>query len=132
MILNTSESKNISPDDDAIDEVLRSLDAKDNLFAILATDDMNYMQTSGSAETGFVLEYQAGSMDQHFLASDAQISVEEVAEAFKSYLRQNDQWKSGFDWEKQDLAAKDGGCASVLAFTLVLSGFLSIAMWIVV
>ena len=132
MILKTSESDNASPDDAAIDEVLSQLDAKENPFAILATDDMNYMQTSGSANTGFVLEYQAGSIDRHFWASDAQIPIEEVAEAFKSYLRQNAQWKSGFDWEKQDLAAKGSGCASVLAFTLVLSGILSITVWIVV
>jgi hypothetical protein len=131
MFLETSESKNTDPTEVVIDVVLKQLDGADNHFAILATDVMNYMQTSGSPETGFVLEYQAGFLEQHFRAPDSQIPLDNVVEAFKSYLKQDGHWKSAFDWQREELSSR-GGCASAIALLALVIGTLSAVMRLVV
>lgn len=71
-------------------------------FAILSKDEMTYIQTSGSATSGFVLEYQEGDTDQHYRCPDT-LSLPQVTKAFLSYAQGTDSWKTALNWEKEDL-----------------------------
>jgi len=98
-----------NPDATEIESALHSLSrATDNSFAILENSDLTYMQTAeqddpsvNPQEPYFILEYQDGSMDQHFHAVGS-VSLERVIEAFLQYAR-DDVWRQYFEWEWMDL-----------------------------
>ena len=99
-----------NPDAVEIDNALRSLSwTTDNSFAILEKTDLTYMQTaqqddpSGDPQNPFyVLEYQEGSLDQHFHAVGP-VSLERVIEAFVQFARGEDTWRQAFEWERMAL-----------------------------
>ena len=118
MQLETAEVNIDDPSVSRIRETLHQLDGEDNHFAILSIDDMTYLQTSGSPETGFVLEYQDGSLDRHFTADGEPLSLEDVTAAFADYLTRNDRWRSRFTWKREEPGA-GSGCGSASAALLV-------------
>jgi hypothetical protein len=75
-------------------------------FAILGTD-VSYIQcarpTIGPPDD-YLLEYQAGSLDQHYLATDGPITLDRVVSAFVKFFRQDWSCLSDFRWEKMDLS----------------------------
>jgi F0F1-type ATP synthase membrane subunit a len=55
-----------NPTSNQIALAISTLNTTDNTFAILESDNMTYIQT-GFQNTGeFVLEFQDGSLDQHY------------------------------------------------------------------
>ena len=78
-------------------------------FVVLSKNDMNYIQAApGDFEgEGLVLEYQDGSLDRHFSASDTNISKELILSVFLAYLKGEDSWKDKFIWEKTILEEED-------------------------
>ena len=74
-------------------------------FAILGVNPDTYIQCA--AQTGppyeYVLEYQDGSIDEHYAAVDGPITLDRVTAAFLKYLRGDPSWWSDFRWEKMDL-----------------------------
>lgn len=90
---------------DLIARTAASFTDTDDFFLILAKDEMTYIQTSGSAKSGFVLEYQDGSIEEHFSCADAPLNVEQIVETLQRYLTGHDRWKSEFTWEKQELGS---------------------------
>jgi len=100
-----------NPDATEIESALRSLSwATDNSFAILERTDLTYMQTAQEDDPNvdpqdpfFVLEYQDGSLDQHFHAVDRPIRLGRVIEAFVQYARDDTAWRQAFEWEQVDL-----------------------------
>jgi hypothetical protein len=78
-------------------------------FVVLSKNDMNYIQAApGDFEgEGLVLEYQDGSLDRHFSASDTNISKEQILSVFLAYLKGEDSWKDKFIWEKTILEEDD-------------------------
>lgn len=93
-----------------IESALRSLSwAMDNSFAILEKTDLAYMQTAEEDNPEidprnpfYVLEYQDGSLEQHFHAVGP-VSLERLIEAFLQYARGDDGWRRDFEWERMDL-----------------------------
>jgi hypothetical protein len=73
----------------------------DNSFAIYekSGSGLSFMQTAGGPDEGFVLEYQAGSVDSHFACTNTALSVEEVVQAFVWYATGDDRWRSELPWE---------------------------------
>ena len=88
----------VNPDADAIASSLAAVRG----FAILSRDEMTYIQTSGSAREGFVLEYQDGDNDRHYRCP-AELSLERVTLAFLSYAQGTDSWKTSLRWNKEDI-----------------------------
>ena len=86
-----------------IDQGLRALSLPDRTFAILSLTDSDYMQTSPEDEGSFLLEYQDGSPDEHFRVPEP-VALEGVVGAFQSFRRRDGEWRSGFQWERVDLA----------------------------
>jgi hypothetical protein len=101
MINNVSEAE-------IIDEFNKFGEENDD-FVVLSKNDMNYIQAApGDFEgEGLVLEYQDGSLDRHYSASDTNISKELILSVFLAYLKGEDSWKDKFIWEKTILEEED-------------------------
>jgi len=92
------------PTDEEIRSGLAELDQIQNdAFAILSQSEETYMQTAGDRQSGFVLEYQEGDLNNHYQATNRQISLAEVTAAFMAFRRGLTDWKTRFTWEKINL-----------------------------
>jgi hypothetical protein len=71
-------------------------------FVVLSKNDMNYIQAALSdfEEEGLILEYQEGSLDKHFHATETNITKDQVLATFLLYLKADASWKEQFSWEK--------------------------------
>lgn len=78
-------------------------DSKD-AFAILSKDQMTYIQFSINHKTGFIMEYQDGSIENHYRSVEFQLSPKVVTDTFVSYLASDDRWRKAVAWEKIDLS----------------------------
>jgi hypothetical protein len=90
------------PTPEEVDRGLRALVFPDNSFAILGSRPASYIQTAVDDDGSFIVEYQDGSPDDHFRAAPP-TALDDVIEAFQSYLRQDDAWKRRFEWRKVDV-----------------------------
>jgi hypothetical protein len=90
---------------DLIAETVTSLAKKGDFFLVLSRDEMTYIQTSGNAESGFILEYQDGSIEEHFSCTNAPLNTGQILETLQRYFTNHDRWKSEFTWEKEDLGS---------------------------
>jgi len=72
-------------------------------FAILARDDMTYIQAAGHEETGFVVEYQEGTLEEHYQSTEKNIDIRRIIEMFQLYLAGNPAWIAMVSWEKEPL-----------------------------
>jgi hypothetical protein len=90
-----------NPSDDEILNELANLRAEDgDSFAILGATDITYIQVAGDHRVGFDLEYQDGSVDAHFKATDKNITLARVVEAFIAFRDGNAAWRSSFTFKK--------------------------------
>jgi hypothetical protein len=74
-------------------------------FAILSVNDVTYIQCAlcKDPSSGYVLEYQDGSVDRHYEALDGPYELEDVLNTFISYLNKDSAWRSNFRWAKMKL-----------------------------
>lgn len=95
----------VDPSPTDLRQAVEGLDGGPNSFLILrnADEPMSYMQTAGSVGEGFVLEYQAGSLDQHFACADEELDAEQIAAALTAYLRGDTHWQSEYPWKPIEL-----------------------------
>lgn len=103
LVLN-GEKEITNPTPAQIRQALRSLTG-DEAFAIYekSGSGLTYMQTAGSPESGFELEYQSGSIDAHFACTNSALTFEEVQQAFLWYAAGDDQWLKKFTWEPMEI-----------------------------
>lgn len=110
-----------------IAELFSSLPGGSDSFAVLLIDDLTYIQAHGSAQDGFVLEYQDGSLDQHYRAHDEQLDLAAVTRAFQQYAAGDSSWRGAATWQREEVTSKAG----VLRF-FVLAAIVAIvtfAIW---
>jgi hypothetical protein len=92
------------PSDDHIRTALANLRDEDgDSFAILGATGMTYIQVAGDQWVGFDLEYQEGSVEAHFKATDKNITLDQAVEAFIAFRDGNTAWQSSFAFEKLTL-----------------------------
>ena len=115
-------------DDALIDESLQSL-SEDDSFMILAKDEMTYMQTTGDPGNGFILEYQEGSMDEHYSCAHPVLGLSEVSRAFKQYLHGDERWKSDLRWEKEGYGKAGAGITFRQIFLLLAIFLVVLFVW---
>lgn len=70
-------------------------------FAILTRADATFIQTAYWGY--FALEYQDGSVDEHYQCIAPTLSVDAVIAAFLSYLRGDGRWRTEYVWERMTL-----------------------------
>jgi len=64
---------------------------------------MTYLQSAGGEEEGFILEYQEGSLEEHFIATNMDIPEADILKAFTAYLKGDSAWKDAFEWENMEM-----------------------------
>jgi hypothetical protein len=69
-------------------------------FAIFEMDDQFYMQSSGTVDTGFILEYREGSEDKHFGVYNPSLTADEVITAFCEYAESKEGYKLRYSWDE--------------------------------
>jgi hypothetical protein len=125
------------PSAEQIEEALRSLPGGPDSFAILTRSEGSYIQVLGGGESGYILEYQDGSLDRHYVCPDADLGIDAVISAFRSYARDDDDWRTALSWQRQELdkrvrALKRANTARlfliVLAAVILLPPFLGLLL----
>ena len=72
-------------------------------FAVLEADRPGfYMQTAKNQDGSFILEHQEGSLAKHYNLPYV-VDLEDVIEAFSSYLLKDDRWRKNHEWQKMEL-----------------------------
>jgi len=110
-----------------IEESIRSLTGRGDSFAILQSAPQYYIQTAGGPDAGFILEYRAGSEEEHYSSSNSKLTTEQVVSAFQNYHSNDKRWKTDFDWEPQiqDHTQSSGGLSvGVIGLGFIVLGFL--------
>lgn len=73
-------------------------------FAILEDGNdlqgLTYMQCGERDGETYTLEYQEGSIEQHYRAMDPRLPLARVIAAFTKYLQDDKSWKADFRWER--------------------------------
>jgi hypothetical protein len=84
-----------------IREAVEGLDGSDDSFAILTRSGcgLTYIQVHGGVSVGFHLEYQEGSIDEHFECIN-ELSQKDVVVIFQAYSNRDESWKINFRWKK--------------------------------
>lgn len=125
MELNVNGDAVIEPvTNSLIEQSIGSLTGEGDSFAILAKAPQVYIQTSGDASGGFILEYRDGSEEEHYSCSNFELSAGEVIRAFQSYLADDGIWKTEFEWQPQvfdysENAGRSGGGYVVVGLIVV-------------
>jgi len=92
-------------DDGVVGEAIRALarQSEDEAFAILSQSDETYIQTVRGEDGTFGLEYQIGSIEQHYGCYEDGLDEAKVIRAFTLYLHNDPRWHDERIWEKMDL-----------------------------
>jgi len=115
--------KDPSPED--ISHALSSLDGKGKSFAILERNQLTYIQAAGSATEGFSLEYQSGSLKEHYCCPN-NLSLEEAIKIFQVYALNENGWQKLCDWEPASIST--GSPAQKLVWLPVSIGVLGMVV----
>ncbi|MCK5715073.1 MAG: hypothetical protein KAH64_03855 [Nitrosomonadaceae bacterium] len=87
-----------------IKELIPLLKEKEDPFLILEKDQLTYMQILWSTD-GYIIEYQEGSVQQHYQSTEA-VSSESVIEVLLLYLKENNNWKNSFKFQTVEIQDK--------------------------
>ena len=89
------------PSSPHIREAIQALKGGSNSFVILHRSKYTYLQCHGGKSVGYSLEYQEGSLDEHYECSD-DLTEKDVIEVFQAYRNEDESWKAKFSWVKQN------------------------------
>lgn len=133
MKLDLNGTELAQPLDEAlITSSLQALNGDDDSFLILSKDEMNYIQTCKTSDGHYVLEYQEGSLEDHYECADEMLNFQKVSMAFTSYLNGTDEWKTALTWQPLGSSSESNGAAhpvkllvlvvvvSIIAFTFLI------------
>ena len=70
-----------------------------HVFATLGSSDLTYLQASGSVTAGFALDYQDGSLDQHYRSRASDLPLDGVTAIFLKYAGGDTSWRGDVAWE---------------------------------
>lgn len=81
-----------------IHRIVKEIVDEEDSFFILERDDMIYIQAYYDGE-GFILEYQEGSLDKHYISKKA-LTSNEIINVFLEYSNNSEAWKRSIEFEK--------------------------------
>jgi hypothetical protein len=87
-----------NPSKEEIRSALLSLHVPGREFAILESAPGYYVQVAKNEDGSYALEYQQGSLKQHYGLEDVVADEAEVIDAFLSYASGDDRWRYMFEW----------------------------------
>lgn len=94
------EREILNPTLQQIKEAIDSLSLRDkDPFLILetGTDGMTYMQAMLEEDSLWTAEFQDGSLEQHFQASE--VSTKDVIDMFLAFAHGDEAWRTSVEWE---------------------------------
>ena len=122
----SSKKKIIKPTESDVVEALQSLDKSNDSFLILSRNKQSYIQVIQKKDGNYYLEYQSGSIKNHYNSISKTIDFEKTKDVFLSYLYGRS-FRNLIEWEKQ----KNNYPRRKLAEWLFYSGILlSICLYI--
>lgn len=89
-----------NPTEDDISQAFDALEKGWIEFAILEDGSGRFIQTAGSGGGHYVLDYNEGSTQWQFHASDSNLSKARLLDAFLAFRRGDPGWNSQFTWKK--------------------------------
>ena len=115
--------------DELIEKKVYSLTGEGDSFMILSVDEMTYMQASGDPRGGFMLEYQDGSLEQHYYCADTDISAGKVTDAFRSYLAGDGKWRKKYHWKRENEGGNPGSGIIKYVVLFCMVAILAFVAW---
>ncbi len=114
-----------NPTEAQITHAVSSLTGEGATFAILDRSDQVYIQ-AGKSNHGFVLEYQNGSVKEHYRSDRTNLTVEDVISAFRDYAGGDDSWKDRHSWSRFRIGRNNDEpswvrTTSIAGFTLLVA-----------
>ena len=86
-----------------IETLIPALKGRDDPFAILDDgSEQTYTQVLWQP-SGFILDYQEGSMDHHYRSIRDDLSEADIVAAFCGYLERNPSWRAGIEFQRIEL-----------------------------
>ena len=89
--------------DKLIDSSISALKDEVDSFAILAESEMNYVQVLVT-EHGFVVQFQNGSIDEHF-EFNTYLSRPKTINLLQAYLLNSDKWQGDLPYSRVNLGS---------------------------
>lgn len=74
--------------------------ARGEIEYVILEDSKRFLQATGDARSGYVLEYNDGSDKEQFRATNPNLSGSEIADAFTAYLKREPTWRTRLTWEQ--------------------------------
>lgn len=105
--------------DDLIESSISALKGEADSFAILSDEELTYVQALAT-EHGFVVQFQIGSIDQHF-EFDTYLSRPQTISLFQSYFAKSSNWQDSLPYSKVNLRGFWGNLG--LTFGRFIGGF---------
>lgn len=101
MQLRSSDQKIEQPNIDQITQVLETLlDAPNSSATLVNTEvsESTYIQTAVGTGNAFILEYQNGSLEEHYRCTNLELTLTHITNAFIWYATGNRRWYTRFKW----------------------------------
>lgn len=98
------EGEILNPTPQQIKQAIDSMSASDDdPFLILETgaDGMTYLQAMLEENSLWTVEFQDGSLQQHFQASD--VSREKTTDMFLAFAGGDEAWRTSVEWRQIDI-----------------------------
>ena len=91
-------------DTQLVAQAIESLSSEVGNYVILVNTDipdngMTFIQTLYDEDGVYLLEYQSGSLDEHYFCG-SEISLDDITRVFLLYLSNSPKWQIGLYWEK--------------------------------
>ncbi len=100
----SGERKVTDPSREEIRQAILDLDIQGECaFLILHGGGPNFLQTTGSSQTGYTVEYGEGEPNIFYRAA-TDSSTEQITAMFHLYLAGSDDWKGMTEWERIDFS----------------------------
>ena len=87
----------VNPDDADIETAVQNLSWYDITFVVLARDEANWCEFSGSHADGFSACY--AEQDQEYVISEAPSSLDDGIRLLTLYLNGDQRWRVEYDWQ---------------------------------
>ena len=115
------------PSPEAVRASLRTLGDLDASFAILGRSELDYVQTAGDPDSGYLVECQLGSLDEHYRSASYEVSRADTEAVFLGYLAGDPQWRDRIVWVREPLG--QGGRSWAALFGLAVAALFFLLWW---
>jgi len=114
---------NSEASEELIKYAVPALKDRENPYVILSKEEATFMQTLWTKD-GYVLEYQEGSVDNHFVSQEY-LSSSEAVKALLSYLEERQEWKNKHKFYKKNFRDFFGSLGYVIGLFIggIIRGF---------